>query len=103
MVLDKNLEIRSVMPIPSKITKRTQRVASRLFVAELVVPATKMVAMVMRKGNLPLQGTKALVSIAINFSRGESMIRQPTTPAALQPKPHTKSKCLFSCRSCFLK
>ena len=45
-------------------------------------------------GNLPLQGTKLFVSIASSRSRGESIIRQPTTPAALQPKPiQTVSAC----------
>ena len=34
-----------------------------------------------------LQGTKLLVSIAINLSLGESIILAPTTPAALQPNP----------------
>ena len=34
-----------------------------------------------------MQGTKLFVSIASSRSRGESMIRQPTTPAALQPNP----------------
>ena len=43
---------------------------------------------VIKKGNLPLQGTKLLVKIAINFSRGESIILHPITPAALHPKPH---------------
>ncbi len=38
-------------------------------------------------GNLPLQGTKLLVIMAIRRSLGESMIRQPTMPAALHPKP----------------
>ena len=43
----------------------------------------------------PLQGTKTLVSTAISRSRGESMIRAPTIPAALQPKPmHMVSACL---------
>ena len=37
--------------------------------------------------NRPLQGTKLLVIMAIRRSRGESMMRQPTIPAALQPKP----------------
>ena len=42
-----------------------------------------------------LQGTKLLVKIAINFSRGESIILAPTTPAALQPNPiHIVSACL---------
>lgn len=45
------------------------------------------VAIVIKNGNLPLHGTKAFVSIAINFSLGESIILAPTTPAALQPNP----------------
>ena len=36
-------------------------------------------------GKRPLHGTSAFVSIPINRSRSESMIRQPLTPAALQP------------------
>lgn len=44
---------------------------------------------VIKNGNLPLQGTKLLVKMAINFSRGESIILHPITPAALQPNPHT--------------
>lgn len=38
-------------------------------------------------GNRPLQGTKLLVIVAMSLSRGESIMRQPTTPAALQPNP----------------
>ena len=54
----------------------------------------KIVLIVIKKGNLPLQGTKLLVKIAINFSRGESIILAPTTPAALQPNPmHIVSAC----------
>ena len=45
-------------------------------------------------GNRPLHGTKLFVSMASNLSRGESIILQPTTPAALQPKPiHIVSAC----------
>lgn len=41
-----------------------------------------------------MQGTKLLVKIAIKRSRGESIILQPTTPAALQPKPiHIVNAC----------
>lgn len=35
----------------------------------------------------PLQGTKLFVKIAIKRSLGESIIRQPTIPAALHPNP----------------
>lgn len=38
-------------------------------------------------GKRPLQGIKLLVRMATSRSRGESMIRQPVTPTALQPRP----------------
>lgn len=42
-----------------------------------------------------LQGTKLFVSIAISRSLGESIILQPTQPAALQPNPiHIVIICL---------
>ena len=45
-------------------------------------------------GKRPLHGTKLLVMIAINLSRGESIIRVPVTPTALQPNPiHIVSAC----------
>lgn len=45
-------------------------------------------------GKRPLQGTKLLVIIARILSRFESIILQPVTPAALQPKPiHIVSAC----------
>lgn len=50
-------------------------------------PIKNMVIIAIMVGKRPLQGTKLLVIIAIRRSLGESMIRQPTIPAALQPKP----------------
>ena len=50
-------------------------------------PRKKMELKDISAGNLPLQGTKQLVMMAISLSRGESMMRQPVTPVALQPKP----------------
>ena len=50
-------------------------------------PVKNRVDMAMRRGNRPLQGTKLLVSMAIFRSLSESMMRHPTTPAALQPNP----------------
>ena len=44
--------------------------------------------MVIKKGNRPLQGTKALVRMAINRSRGESIILHPTTPCSITTKSH---------------
>lgn len=42
-----------------------------------------------------MQGTKLLVKMAISLSLGESMIRHPTQPAALQPNPmHMVIICL---------
>ena len=42
-----------------------------------------------------MQGTKELVRMAMSRSLGESMMRQPTIPAALQPKPmHMVRDCL---------
>ena len=52
-----------------------------------VVPTKKTVRMAMRAGNRPLQGTKLLVRMARSLSLGESMMRHPTTPAALHPRP----------------
>jgi len=49
--------------------------------------ATKRVASMISVGHLPLQGMKLLVRMAMSRSRGESMTRQATTPAALQPRP----------------
>lgn len=87
MVLDSSLEIPSVKKIPNKMTKMTARVEMKVAPKPCILPAIKILAMAIKKGNLPLQGTKLLVKIAINLSRGESIIRQPTTPAALQPNP----------------
>lgn len=38
-------------------------------------------------GNLPLQGIKLFVTVAISLSLGDSIMRQPVTPQALQPIP----------------
>lgn len=73
---------------------------NKVDISEALKPEAKLpiniIDIVIKNGNLPLQGTKLLVKIAINFSRGESIILQPITPAALQPNPHTHSESLFS-------
>ena len=51
------------------------------------LPAIKIVAMAIKNGYLPLQGTKLFVIDAIILSLGDSIILVPTTPAALQPNP----------------
>lgn len=72
---------------PATITAR--RISAE--VTEPPIPVTdavkNMVIREIREGNLPLQGTKLFVSIAISLSLGESIMRQPVTPAALQPSP----------------
>jgi hypothetical protein len=51
-------------------------------------------------GNRPLQTTKLFVMIAISLSRGESIMRQPITPAALQPNPmHMDEKFMLQIKN----
>ena len=66
-------------------------------------PIKKSVIRRIRVGKRPLQGTRELVRIAISRSLGESMIRQPTTPAALQPKPIAMVRHCFPQAQHFLK
>ena len=86
----------NVIKIPSKITSKTVKVDKIDAPKPIPNPPIKIVAIVIKKGNLPLHGTNAFVSIAISFSRGEFMILQPTTPAALHPKSHAHSQSLLS-------
>ena len=68
-----------------------------------IPPAINILETAIKKGNLPLQGTKLLVKIAINLSLGEFIILHPTQPAALQPKPiHIVIIC-FPVQQHFLK
>ena len=58
---------------------------------------------VIKKGKRPLHGINELVNIDTSFSLGESIILQPTTPAALQPSPmHMVSAC-FPRTTCLFK
>ena len=73
----------SVSPTANRISPVRPRAAPR---AE--PPAMKnMVISAINVGKRPLQGTRLLVMMASSRSLGELMIRHPTTPAALQPKP----------------
>lgn len=54
---------------------------------EAILPI-KILAIIIKKGNLPLHGTKLFVKIAIKRSRGESIILHPTTPCSITTKPH---------------
>lgn len=86
-VLDKSFVAPKVIAIPRSITpvKSTADITEEKVPPE--VPIKNMVSIAMSAGYLPLQGTKLFVSIARSRSLGESMIRHPTTPAALHPKP----------------
>ena len=75
--------------------KRMAPVSSRAREKEPKVWEKNRVKRVMIRGKRPLQGIKLLVRMASRRSLGESMIRQPTTPAALQPRPmHMLRACL---------
>lgn len=74
--------------MPSRITSST---ASDEMIEE-VKPVKKLpikiLEMVIRIGKRPLQGTNALVKIAIRRSLGESIILQPTIPCSITTKSH---------------
>lgn len=94
-VLERNFDINNEVIIPT-ITKKVKAKEDRSELVKPEKPTTKNIVMIdMIAGNLPLHGTKLLVRIAINLSLGESIIRPPTTPAALQPNPiHMVNACL---------
>ena len=74
-------------------------VSSSAAVSVLPLSEKNMVMSAMSAGKRPLHGMRLLVSTASSRSRSESMIRQPTTPAALQPSPmHIVSACLPQAR-----
>ena len=91
------------MNTPNTITNKTTIVAIIDDEKPPVIPPKNIVAIVIKNGKRPLQGTKQLVNIAINFSLGESIIFVPTTPAALQPKPMHIVRACFPEAQAFLK
>lgn len=100
IVLDRKKEVRSVIPTPRSMNKVKIRAVAREERAgereENALPPIKKKEINKRSvGKRPLHGTNAFVKIAIRRSLGESMIRQPTTPAALHPKP------MHNVRHCF--
>ena len=96
MVLDSRRETSRVMPTPSRMTRVSPRAERKEEAKPPAVPTKNMVMMAIRVGNRPLQGTKLLVIVAMSRSLGESMMRQPTTPAALQPKPMHITKEIYA-------
>lgn len=96
MVTDNTLEIKSVIKMP-RIMIPDRIPADKTVVRDPAVPLIKnMVMIAIMVGKRPLQGTKLLVIMAINRSLGESMIRHPTIPAALQPNPMHKSEEIYA-------
>ena len=102
-VLESNFEDRSVIQTPKIIIPVNINVDKADCNGKAATPAKNMVIMAIKVGKRPLQGTKLLVRIAMSRSRGESMIRHPITPQALQPNPiHIVSDC-FPWALAFLK
>ena len=66
------------------------------------LPAKKAEHSKISSGKRPLHGAKALVSMAISRSRGESMMRQPVTPQALHPNPMHMHGCKVYAEICFI-
>lgn len=100
MVADRSRDTQKVMTTPRRMTPVSITAASSDFPGPAFTPTKNMLIIAMRVGNRPLQGTKLLVRMAISRSLGESMIRQPTIPAALHPKPiHMVRACLPQARA----
>lgn len=87
MVFDSRFDTTKVVNTPKTIIAVNKPADSNELKAPPEVPIKNIVMIAIRVGNLPLQGTKLLVIIAIKRSRGESIILQPIIPAALHPKP----------------
>ena len=92
--LDKILETIKVIMIPRIIINIKKKAFNKDEVKVLVSGIKNMEIRAIRRGNRPLQGITALVIMAIKRSFLVSMIRQPVTPTALQPKPiHIVKAC----------
>ena len=70
-----------------KIINEVKKIAARKEDPPPDTPIKNIVITDISIGNLPLQGTKLFVIIAIRRSRGESIILHPVIPAALHPNP----------------
>ena len=85
-VADSILDTANVANIPSNITK-VSAAADKTLPANPPALTKKSEIIVMIIGKRPLHGTKTFVSMAISRSRLLSIMRHPTMPAALHPKP----------------
>ena len=94
-VSDKKRESQKVIITPRMITEVKMSAACIELQKPPAVPIKNMEIIAIKVGKRPLQGTRLLVRMAISRSLGESMIRHPTTPAALQPNPMAMVKACF--------
>ena len=98
MVPDSSRERRKVMRTPR--TRTPARAREDRAEDQAGVPAKNIPMRRIRVGNRPLQGIRELVRMAMSRSRGESMIRAPETPTALQPRPMSMVRhCLPQARA----
>ena len=91
-VLERMRESSKVIPVPST-SSNNMPVAAASEPPQLIEAAKNMVRIVIMAGNRPLQGIQTLVRMAMSRSLGESMMRQPVTPAALHPNPMHMGIC----------
>ena len=87
VTFDKIFDIKKVINIPNKIIPSNIKTPYTEDNKPPVVPTKNIVIIDISIGNLPLQGIKEFVIIAISLSRGESIILHPVTPQALHPIP----------------
>ena len=80
-------DVANVSTTPNTATPITASAEIRPAQCAGTAPPTKIVATRICVGQRPLQIAKLFVMIAISRSRGLSMMRAATTPAALQPQP----------------
>ena len=78
-------------------------ITAGIILEKLALEAKNKEDIIISVGNLPLQGTKLFVTVAISFSLGESIILQPITPAALHPSPIHMVRHCFPWAQAFLK
>ena len=95
-IVDNTFEIKRVTKKAKTIKPKRIRAEVTVFIKLLAILETKNIEVIAIKlGNLPLQGEKTLVSIAIIFSLVLLIILHPITPQALQPYPmHIVRVCL---------
>lgn len=86
-VFESIFDITKVIIMPSIITPSKMRSVNIEATALFEFLTKKIVISAIKAGNRPLQGTNEFVIIAINLSRGESIILHPVTPQALHPNP----------------